>query len=193
MGNVACFVPGCREPVIGQCPGYQEPCGRFYCAQHSANKLCIDHAEQSINDLRIQQLHAEYIMLTKDIDKIITADARRIGGAFTICGLLCGLIIGAIAGANSELVILAGMGAFVGFAVGGCVFLLRQSMVRNRVATTITATHPHFDEFYKEYRRQINRNTMAILGYFVAEGLVYKSESAHYHRAVDEELKRRGR
>lgn len=38
--NVACSVSECQESVIGQCQGFHEPCGRFYCSRHSKGKLC---------------------------------------------------------------------------------------------------------------------------------------------------------
>lgn len=32
---IKCFEYGCNEPVVGQCPGDDGPCGKFYCATHS--------------------------------------------------------------------------------------------------------------------------------------------------------------
>lgn len=40
-GNVSCSEHGCNEPVIGQCVGFDGPCGRFYCERHSNGRLCI--------------------------------------------------------------------------------------------------------------------------------------------------------
>lgn len=40
MSRIGCSVFGCNEPVIGQCQGYREPCGRFYCHVHSDDKFC---------------------------------------------------------------------------------------------------------------------------------------------------------
>ena len=42
--DIQCSVDGCLEPVIGQCPGHNEACGRFYCRNHSRGKLCDECA-----------------------------------------------------------------------------------------------------------------------------------------------------
>ena len=44
-GNVGCFVR-CSNPAIGQCPGFKESCGQFYCQVHSKGKLCLSCAER---------------------------------------------------------------------------------------------------------------------------------------------------
>jgi hypothetical protein len=44
MLNISCSVEGCNEPVIGQCQGHKEPCGRFYCRKHSKGRLCDECA-----------------------------------------------------------------------------------------------------------------------------------------------------
>jgi hypothetical protein len=42
--NTSCFVPNCTELVVGQCPGYNKPCGNFFCINHSTINLCYQCA-----------------------------------------------------------------------------------------------------------------------------------------------------
>ena len=44
--NLACYHQNCINPVVGQCAGYNGPCGRFYCSTHSAAKLCGECAAE---------------------------------------------------------------------------------------------------------------------------------------------------
>ena len=48
--NIGCFVSGCTNPVVGQCPGYKKGCGRFYCAEHNFEGLCIECANEKRED-----------------------------------------------------------------------------------------------------------------------------------------------
>ena len=58
VSNIACAVPNCQNPVIGQCSGYNHHCGRYYCAEYSVDNLCIKCAQQKIaEDKYIDYLH----------------------------------------------------------------------------------------------------------------------------------------
>jgi len=57
MNNISCSVVDCNEPVIGQCQGYHEPCGRFYCKRHSVGKLCDECFAETEKD----RIYAEYV------------------------------------------------------------------------------------------------------------------------------------
>ena len=39
--NIACHIFGCSDPVIGQCKGYKDECGRYFCQTHSPENLCL--------------------------------------------------------------------------------------------------------------------------------------------------------
>lgn len=52
--NVKCFVSMCNNPVIGQCSGYKDSCGRFYCSTHSIGTLCADCAKRKAEDDRLR-------------------------------------------------------------------------------------------------------------------------------------------
>ena len=39
VGNIGCYA-ACDNPVIGQCGGYPNKCGRYYCREHSRDRLC---------------------------------------------------------------------------------------------------------------------------------------------------------
>jgi hypothetical protein len=40
-GNLACHIFGCSDPVVGQCKGYKDACGRYFCKAHSPENLCL--------------------------------------------------------------------------------------------------------------------------------------------------------
>lgn len=61
--NLACAFGGCREPVIGQCSGYQKPCGKFYCASHSTQGLCTDCSARKAEDDKI----AEFTQIAENL------------------------------------------------------------------------------------------------------------------------------
>jgi hypothetical protein len=66
--NIACFVPGCTNPVIGQCQGYQKSCGSYYCATHSQNKLCDDCVKQILGEKEAERTYIEYLKMAEAID-----------------------------------------------------------------------------------------------------------------------------
>lgn len=57
--GIRCFVPECNESVIGQCPGLpNQPCGHFYCSQHSRGKIC-DECAAVVEQERVYQHYLE--------------------------------------------------------------------------------------------------------------------------------------
>lgn len=56
--SVKCFISTCNNPVIGQCSGYKDNCGRFYCSTHSTDTLCADCAKRKVEE---EALHAEQV------------------------------------------------------------------------------------------------------------------------------------
>jgi hypothetical protein len=40
-GKIACHIFGCSDPVVGQCKGYKDECGRYFCRAHSPENLCL--------------------------------------------------------------------------------------------------------------------------------------------------------
>jgi len=67
--NIACSVSGCTNPVIGQCPGYKGSCGRYYCATHSADRLCADCARRKMEDEIAQRTYEDYLQTAERLQR----------------------------------------------------------------------------------------------------------------------------
>lgn len=67
--NIACSVPKCSNPVIGQCTGYKKTCGRYYCHEHSSDTLCADCGSQKAADEHAEMVYHEYLTLAQNITK----------------------------------------------------------------------------------------------------------------------------
>ncbi len=67
--NIACSVPSCANPVIGQCTGYQKICGKYYCREHSSDTLCFDCASQKVADENAELAYKEYLSLADKLSK----------------------------------------------------------------------------------------------------------------------------
>ncbi|MCE7985988.1 MAG: hypothetical protein DYG89_32830 [Caldilinea sp. CFX5] len=75
--GISCF-RGCGQPVIGQCQGYQEACGRFYCATHSIGKLCSECGERKLKDEEDQKRQALEAQAKEEIIAHYTQVAERV-------------------------------------------------------------------------------------------------------------------
>lgn len=221
MGNIACFIPGCREHVIGQCPGYKEGCGRFYCAKHSSGNLCAAHAQRLVDDQKTQQLEEEkrqtfarYQELAKQVRSKQRDEYFRRPLLGTWKAWLKGAVMGAIIGPlwylavspqNTKLtlglaIVCALLGGLVISFVAGV--LSKMSIVRQRTEARVmqlNETQPQFADFYREWRKQKSRDAMGtaltIIGLVAAASLAAaasSSEDTRTRRAVDEELKKHG-
>lgn len=90
-GGVACSVPGCSRPVVGQCPGYKTTCGKFYCDGHSDGKHCADCSNRKAEDDANTRLLASYTRLAEQIEKstlsptVIAALAVPVGVLLAFC------------------------------------------------------------------------------------------------------------
>ena len=67
--NIACSVPKCVNPVIGQCTGYKKTCGRYYCHEHSSGTLCADCSNQKAADEHAEAVYHEYLALAEKVSR----------------------------------------------------------------------------------------------------------------------------
>jgi hypothetical protein len=67
--NVACSVPRCTNPVIGQCTGYKKNCGRYYCHEHSSDTLCAECTSRKITDEQAQAVLQDYLHTSEELEK----------------------------------------------------------------------------------------------------------------------------
>jgi hypothetical protein len=201
ISNIACSVSGCTNPVIGQCIGYKENCGRFYCATHSKDKFCSEYSARKSRDDQID----EYIRTAKRIEK----DADRESWNPMIIVLMTGgiiLMLIAVAGWESSelntriITFVAGM---ILVAISGNWREFRIPRIEKNKANEMSRVKPGFAEFFrlwkKEKRKEQLLNALAIAGTIVvgvaagaAEGAKEELKRHQISDTVDEELRRRG-
>ena len=62
MASIGCEHPGCLGPADVKCAGYEGPCGRLACHDHSINGLCwvcesTRSGDQDLTDLTPTEAH----------------------------------------------------------------------------------------------------------------------------------------
>jgi hypothetical protein len=67
--NIACSIPGCTNPVIGQCTGYKKNCGKYYCHEHSLDTLCAECASRKLTDDHAQEVYQDYLRTSEQIEQ----------------------------------------------------------------------------------------------------------------------------
>jgi len=171
--GIGCF-RGCGQPVIGQCQGYQDPCGRFYCTTHSVGKLCGDCGERKLKDEEAQkrqelETQAREKILTRytqlaeeleqEIDKKAKQGRRDIDKAgipfFLICLGLIALVSWATNSANMAGTLL--VISIIIIVIHGTVktsqnWTALNSYKKERLAE-ITLEYQEFDEFFPEWKK----------------------------------------
>jgi hypothetical protein len=64
--DIACY-KGCGNSVIGQCNGYKDSCGQFYCLIHSKDKLCYQCASKKDANDRALEIYKRYISIARNL------------------------------------------------------------------------------------------------------------------------------
>ena len=204
LANVACSVPNCKNPVIGQCTGYQDECRKYYCALHSSDTLCYQCAEQKFSDEEAERRKQDYLDTIQTIQRQARSMAWKdenvkwIGGISLAIGLLGILVQNSEAGP-----LFCGLG-FFGLVVGLIVYSVIASQNVKALAIQIDQQKDGFLDFYDTWKKEKQKEALgaiaAIIGIvFIAilAGLASEaeksSEDARIRRAVDDELRRRGR
>ncbi len=215
--NIACVVPGCTNPVIGQCVGYKQSCGRYYCREHSSDTLCAICANNKQVDDQAQAVYKDYLATAEGLER----EARAAINTKAIFGK--GAKIVAIAGFfGGPIVMLAnegGVSSIMGFLIGplaalyfytillgpviwGVCGIMRGDWHREKGlnrATDIDKLKPGFLEFYTTWRKEKSKEklmtALTIAGVVAAVGIgaaLSDSEDSRVRRAVNNELTRHG-
>jgi hypothetical protein len=195
--NIACFVPGCTQPVIGQCAGYNENCGRFYCSQHSSDRLCADHAAKKgdeegriADEAAAERIKNDYIQTAKEYQRQ-TRDWTWVWGLYCIGSfILCGLT------PNYQFIQII---IFVVVSITALVYSILRGASNHDKLEKLDAVKPGFKQFYKEWRKQVNKEamgtTLAVVLGAIAVGIALAGDTddkRRIQREVDKELDRRG-
>jgi hypothetical protein len=179
--NIACSIPGCTNPVIGQCPGYKGGCGRFYCATHSTDGLCADCARRKSDD----DTYEDYCRTAERLERELRLEAALATGLATG---LAALAVGALAyvvslselSEQSRALVVAGVGAAIclGALIWACIWERKRE--KEKVAE-IGKAKPAFAEFYKAWRKEKNKERLmaglAIAGVIVAAAIAEAVDS----------------
>ena len=151
-GNIGCFTVGCNDPVVGQCSGYKDNCGQFYCHTHSAGKLCVECGERKAYEEKLE----DYLATSRGIKAPWTSIRWAI--VLIILGLLVGWGVG-------PLVPFFGGAQWV-FFVGGICLLLSAFNKHNKARRTVEAidqAKPGFAEFYRKWKKADNQQSREYL------------------------------
>lgn len=167
--NVACSTPGCTNPVVGQCGGYNSKCGRFYCTEHSTSYssgavLCSVCAERNDIDWKEQQRQAEIQRIYEDY--LETAKQIKNPGCFW--QVLVGInVLGGIAStfdastsAVSRVFLLLFFLAFCWFAITN---IIHKIQVNGKV-DEIDKEKPGFKDFYTAWKSNQEKEASQLVG-----------------------------
>lgn len=133
--GVKCFVPDCENPVIGQCSGYKDSCGQFYCPTHSRNKLCSECDARKVVD----ETYEDYLQ---------TAGSLGIPGASKVWAIIFTII--------AVIVAMSGGDASALWIIAILLFLfvtIRYIRANNAIAN-LDKTKPGFSEFCQLYKKK---------------------------------------
>lgn len=178
LNNVQCAYPDCREPVTGQCSGYNGSCGRFYCAKHSWGKYCFECAKEKRTDGIIN----EYSEIAQGVSRIKENKVRFV---VSVVGIF--LIIYILTSRDENIIFSLGC-AYVVFALIAWVFYQKaNSKLQMAKAEEISVEHPYFVDFYEEWKSQKNKanlktalkvaGVIGLISVVGAQGLIKGSES----------------
>jgi hypothetical protein len=151
LPGVACQHPGCQSPVIGQCSGY-----RGSCAEHSVESFCDICVQKAAHDAAAKALYDDYLGTCQKLPKL------GCGTWVTVITLLIALFVGGAALLDSGGV-LPSVGGVLLLALGLFATWVIIASLRGHSAAVakIAAEKPGFAEFYNEYRKQKNSESMA--------------------------------
>ncbi len=197
--NVKCSAPSCLNPVIGQCTGYKRGCGRFYCAAHSHNGLCMDCAALLSED----QLIEDYVKSCQNVEKKVQRVILKTGLGFILAMLglyFASQLMFTTFGVSNPIGIALYYAIYLTGAICIVYLLPKRRKLEKQMVREVEAKKPRFAEFYKAYKRDKNIQVLKGGAIFligaatamVASDLQKSSEEARIRSAVDKEIDRRG-
>ncbi|MHB8127141.1 MAG: hypothetical protein ACYDEJ_16200 [Desulfitobacteriaceae bacterium] len=175
MNNISCSVEGCNEPVIGQCQGYHESCGRFYCKRHSVGKLCDECFAETEKD----RIYSEYVSACKYVKSAWKKALGRFLIFYIICGL-CFIPIVSITETQQENIALALILGIFSIVVLILLVYIPVKVFKTEKKERMSEMKPKYtdiEEFYRVWSTQGNRAALCAIGLITAAVIVGSMES----------------
>lgn len=154
-GNVACSVPDCTNNVIGQCQGYKEPCGHFFCSKHSVGRLCDECAAVK----ETERLYYEYDGYARYVRKTGKAVGIFFGFMF-LFGMIGELVAMLLGASRTTFTIIMGLGMVIGIIIG----LSTIKKGRNKRYEEICSKTQGFPEYYTLWREEKKKEALRSAG-----------------------------
>ncbi|MDI6694297.1 MAG: hypothetical protein QME21_04565 [Anaerolineales bacterium] len=217
--NIACSAPGCTNPVIGQCTGYEKACGKYYCREHSIDTLCIECANRKSADEQAEKIYQEYLNAAEKIEqeslsvfngKVVYKKGVKI---FALLGLIVGIFVVLITAPPNEVGILLLQEVFGGPIQGIIIWSLCFPLVwivgvvvrsiwlgtqGHQKAVQVDKSMPGFLKFYEAWRSEKRKEklmgVLATAGTIAAIAIAAGVSETDYdrtRRAVRDELNSR--
>jgi len=158
--NLSCSVSSCTNPVIGQCPGYKGPCGRFYCATHSHDGLCANCGELKSGDEAAQRTYEDYLQIAKRLPSQVARQTLQ-QEPFKVLVPFIVLGVSALLAGVLESSLWIGYGVFFVGCVPAVIWVRAlQLEVEKPKLVEIDQTKPGFSKFYELWKKEKNKEAL---------------------------------
>jgi hypothetical protein len=174
MINIGCSVEGCNEPVIGQCQGHKEPCGRFFCRKHSKGRLCDECAAI----VEQEKIYNDYCATSQYV-KGKASGFKAFGIGFLLFGIIYtallyitkGIISSAESTGDPRFIITTIL--VITLAISLTVIFTKRILAKSRTKRLdeVKATRMDFESFYNAWASNERKKALASAGK-VALGIV---------------------
>lgn len=156
MRGFACYSPNCTNAVIGQCMGFDDTCGRFYCHTHSDEKLCVACAETKLS-------HDAFELYCKKAEELYKY--TRWGftpNLVSLAGLLLGILICSLTTDNLIVGIL--FGGFAATLIIAPISHFYNIAYEHRTTRELSGRMPEFDSFYRAWKKEKKKQEILMAG-----------------------------
>lgn len=162
--NVSCYAEDCSRPAVGQCPGYKGGCGRFYCKQHSLDRLCLECAAPREAD----RIEKEYTRLAQGLHEEVKSQSIPAVVFWWFCVLVPAIGFFCIDGGEGwgvAWLIVVGLLAFISVSI-------KQGGQADVLLAEAEKKHKGFGDFYTVWKDNKNREALQKAAAIIAIGTI---------------------
>ena len=158
--NINCAEPGCTNPVIGKCVGYQGECGQFYCSTHSYGKLCSECGRRKRRDEIEAETYKAYLEAAQWVKSrgVFEFDLPSFAASVILLAIIILPLLLDSALIEGEMSHVYAYFALLGISLVAFIVSIiylwakRKSNEKQRIAE-LTKKKPGFDKFYKDWKK----------------------------------------